>query len=503
MSKSFLLTLCGLFMCSLSVFAEESVALKNDRKEIPKEEAVSTLHSVKINNTDISYKATVGMQLLNDDKSNPKASLFYIAYTKEGVTDLRARPITFCFNGGPGSSSVWLHLGVFGPRRIDIDSEGKQAVQPYHLLDNPYSLLDVTDLVFIDPVSTGYSRAVDDAKPFHGVEGDIQSVADFIRLYVTRNLRWESPKFLAGESYGTTRAAGLAQELHDNQHLYIDGIILISSVLDFQTIKFSAGNDLPYVLFLPTYTATALYHNKLAPNLQQDKQKTLTEAEKFANNEYACALMQGDRLQGAERAGIIDKLAGFTGLSKEYIDRSNLRVHYARFAKELLQGERRTVGRFDSRIKGIESDWCNDTFDFDPSFESVIGVFAATLNNYVRAELNWKSDTEYKILSDVSPWDYGKTSSNQYLNVGEKLMDAMTKNTKLQVFVGTGYYDLATPYFATEYTFSHLGLDPSLRKHVVLKNYEGGHMMYLYHPSLVELKSDLVQFFKQSLQPKP
>ena len=375
-----------------------------------------------------------------------------------------------------------------------------EAKQPYHLIDNPYSLLDVTDLVFIDPVSTGYSKAIEDAKEFHSLDGDIQSVADFIRVYVTRNERWESPKFLAGESYGTTRAAGLAEELHDTNHLFLDGIILISCVLDFQTIKFASGNDLPYVLFLPSYTAAALYHNKLAPDLQQDKKKTLEEVEKFAYTTYAFALMQGDRLPEAQRNTVLDKLSRYTGLSKEYLNKVDLRVHILRFAKELLDEERRTVGRFDSRIKGIDYDLCADTVDFDPSFEMVYGVFTATFNNYVRAELNWKRDEEYKILNRVLTWDYGKSSANQYLNVGEKLRDVMSKNTALQVFVGTGYYDLATPYFATEYTFNHLGLDPSLRGHVHLRNYGGGHMLYLYHPSLVALKADLAQFIKGSLK---
>lgn len=476
---------------------------KNDsepKKEV-KEEVVTTNHTVNINGVEVAYKTTVGTQILRNEQGASKASIFYIAYTKENVDNKIARPVTFCFNGGPGSSSVWLHLGIFGPQRVNINDDGLSVNLPYHLVDNPSSILDVTDLVFIDPVSTGYSRPIpgEDAKQFHGVDEDIQSVAEFIRLYTTRNALWEVPKFIAGESYGTTRAAGLAQELHDNQHLYLDGVLLISTILNFQTINFSSGNDLPYILFLPSYTATAHYHNKLPPELQNDFGKTLKDAEAFAKNEYALALMQGDSLPPEKRSQIIDKLSRYTGLSKTYLDLANLRVSIFRFAQELLRNERRTVGRFDSRMKGISSDSCSDTFEFDPSFDLIMGLFTATFNNYVRADLNWKSDDEYKILANVRPWNYG-TATNQYLNVAEKLRDVMNKNPSLEVYVASGFNDLATPYFATEYTILHLALDPSLHKNVTLKNYEGGHMMYLKHATLLKMKEDIAAFFKQHLE---
>ena len=512
MHKHYFSTLFAAALLTSTLFSPLSAAIvaeptkdakelpKEPPKEAPKEEAVVTTHTVKIGGIDISYEAKVGTQLLNDDQSNPKASIFYTAYTKDGVTNKRDRPITFCFNGGPGSASVWLHLGILGPKRVDIDADGKKAKQPFQLLDNPYSLLDVTDLVFIDPVSTGFSRTVngEDAKQFHGVEKDIKSVAEFIRLYITRNERWESPKFLAGESYGTTRASGLAQELHDNHHLYLDGLMLISCVLNFQTIRFASGNDLPYALFLPTYTSTALYHHKLEADLQQDVAKTMTEVEAFAVGEYTHALMMGDNLDPNERSAVLDKLTRYTGISREYIDRANLRLNIFRFVKELLKDERRTVGRFDSRLKGIDADLCLDTFEFDPSYENIVGMFTATFNNYVRTDLNWKHDPEYKIIADVQPWDYGD-AKNQFLNVAENLRDTINKNTMLEVFVASGYSDLATPYFATEYTFSHMGLDPSLRGNITLETYEGGHMMYLNHPSLVKLKGDLSRFIRQRL----
>jgi carboxypeptidase C (cathepsin A) len=494
-----------IFHCSAALNANgaQESTVKSDpvvKKEVSKEESVISLHSVTIDGADIAYQTTVGTQLLTDTQGNAKASIFYVAYTKEDSGHIRNRPITFCFNGGPGSASVWLHLGVLGPKRVDMDEEGKIVKHPYQLVDNAYSILDITDLVFIDPVSTGFSRAVpgEDAKQFHGVEKDIQSVAEFIRLYITRNERWESPKFLAGESYGTTRASGLAQELHDNHHLYLDGLMLISSVLNFQTIHFASGNDLPYILFLPSYTATALYHHKLDSDLQEDEKKTLAEVENFACGEYAEALMHGDNLEQEKRDLVLNKLARYTGLSRDYIDRSNLRVPIFRFAKELLRSERRTVGRFDSRLQGIDSDLCDDVFAFDPSFQNIVGAFTATFNQYIRSDLKWKRDEEYTVIADVQPWDYG-LATNQFLDVGDKLCDVMSKNTMLEVFVASGYMDLATPYFATAYTFSHLGLDPSLRGHVTIQNYEGGHMMYLYHPSLVKLKADLSRFMKERL----
>jgi carboxypeptidase C (cathepsin A) len=469
---------------------------------VDQEEFVETQHEVMINGQALSYRAVAGNLLLEDDECQPKASLFFVSYTKEekeGAEKNRQRPITFCFNGGPGSSSVWLHLGVFGPKRVSLTDNG-DALAPYHLVDNEFSILDVTDLVFVDPVSTGYSHAIPttDAKKFHGVEEDIKTMADFIRLYITKYQRWESPKFIAGESYGTTRAAGLADYLHDNQFMYVNGIVLVSSVLNFQSIDFSVGNDLSYLLFLPSYTATAWYHGRLAPELQNNFDKTLKIARDFVINEYSQALFKGDLLTREERNRVIQQLAYLTGLSPEYIDRSNLRIDMMHFAKELLRQQQRTVGRFDSRFKGIDANGVGERFEYDPSAETVFGAFTATLNQYVKAELKWPHYARYKILSNVQPWDYG--TGNQYLNVAENLRSVMTKNPYLTVFVGNGYYDLATPFFATEYTFNHLGLNASLLNHVTMKYYPAGHMMYIHKPSLIQLKEDLANYYIQTLK---
>jgi len=469
-------------------------------KEAPKEEIVETRHTVTIDGAEIPYTATAGTILLKEEQGEAKASIFFIAYTKDDVQDVSARPITFSFNGGPGSSSVWLHLGVLGPRRVLMDEEGYALPPPYRLVDNAYSLLDVTDLVFIDPVSTGYSRAApgEEAKQFHEFEKDIQSVGEFIRLYATRFKRWPSPKFTIGESYGTTRAAGLAGFLQGRQGMYLNGIMLVSAILHFQSARFDPGNDLPYVLFLPTYAATAWYHRRLEPALQEDLRRTLDQVEAFARGEYAAALFRGAALSKEERAQIARKLARYTGLSAGYVERTDLRIDICRFVKELLRDERRTVGRLDSRFTGIDRDAAGEKFEFDPSYAAIQGAYTATLNDYVRTDLGFESDLPYEILTGLHEhWDYGKYQ-NQYVNVAETLRAAMAQNPFLKVFVANGYYDLATPYFATRYTFHHLGLDPGLQENVSMGYYEAGHMMYIHRPSLERLKKDLAQFIRSA-----
>lgn len=482
---------------TLALFAEappENAKLEKEqfKKEFLKEETSETANTININGVDISYKATTGMIHLKDEQGIIKASIFYVYYAKDGESDHSKRPITFCFNGGPGSSSVWLHMGVFGPKRVLLKDE-EYNPPPYQIVNNEYSILDLTDLVFIDPVSTGYSRAApgEDPKQFHGFSEDIQAIADFIRLFITRENRWDSPKFLAGESYGTTRAAGLALNLHNEHKIYLNGLILLSTVLNFLTFNDSqGGNDLPYILALPSYTATAWYHKKLSDSQQKDFYKTLKEAKEFASNEFALALLKGESLKREEMEAVVSKLSRFTGLSPSYIQRSNLRIPISCFTKELLRNEKRTLGRFDSRIKGIDIDENAYCSEYDPSFDAIFGAFTAAFNQYARTDLLWKTDVEYKALAKVVPWNYGK-SNYQCLNVSDDLKEVMTKNPSIRVFVAAGYFDLATPFFAAEYTFNHLGLDPSLKDHIKMNHYEGGHMMYLNHPSLVKLKADL------------
>jgi len=472
----------------------------------PQDQLSITQHSITIDQKEIHYTVTAGTIVLKEEQEKgsksygekAKASVFFVAYTLDNTGDTAKRPITFSFNGGPGSSSVWLHLGVLGPRCVETDQQGNLLQPPYRLIENQYSVLDQTDLVFIDPISTGFSRVVqgEEAKQFHGFKKDIESIGDFIRLYTTRYQRWTSPKFLIGESYGTTRAAGLSGYLQERHGLYLNGIMLISSVLDFQTIRFMNGNDLPYILYLPSFTATAWYHNLLDAELQVDFHQTLKEVEAFAVGEYTLALMKGKDLPEDERQEITRKLVRYTGLPIDYIERADLRVSIMRFCKELLRAQGKTVGRFDSRFTGLDRDSVGERFEYDPSYTNILGPYTATLNDYLRSQLKFESDLAYEILTDrVHPWNYD-THQNQYVNVTDTLRKAMTTNPYLKVFVASGYYDLATPYMATQYTFNHLGLDKSLQQNVSMSFYEAGHMMYVHQQSLIQLKKDLSCFIQ-------
>ncbi|MEA3338086.1 MAG: peptidase S10 [Chloroflexota bacterium] len=484
--------------------------------KLPEDNLVTTRHEITIDGTPIPYTVTTGTIVLreetdkkdNDDKRNeadgeqPKASLFFVAYTRDDVDAKEKRPITFSFNGGPGSSSVWLHLGVLGPKRVLMDDEGWPLPPPYRLVENECSVLDVTDLVFIDPISTGFSRPVpgEEAKQFHNFTRDIESVGDFIRLYTTRYKRWSSPKFLAGESYGTTRAAGLSGYLQERHGMYLNGIMLVSSVLDFQTIRFTPGNDMPFLLYLPVYAATAWYHKRLPDDLQQlELQSLLNQVETYAMTSYALALLKGDALSRDERQEVVQTLARYTGLSEDYVDRTDLRIDIQRFTKELLRDQRRTVGRIDSRYTGIDRDAAGEHFEVDPSMSATSGPYTATFNDYVRDELQYESDLPYEILARLyQTWSY-KEFEGKFVYVAETLRKAMTANPSLKVHVTNGYYDLATPYFATEYTFNHLGLDESLRDNVNMSYYEAGHMMYVRKRSLVKMKEELASFVEDAI----
>ena len=464
-----------------------------------------TEHEVTIAGKTIKYRATAGYLVLKTEKGDPRANLFFVAYTKLDESDPAKRPLTFSFNGGPGSSSVWLHLGALGPKRVVMTDKGESLPPPYKWVDNEYSWLDQTDLVFIDPVSTGYSRAAKDVdtKQFHGFTGDIESVGEFIRLWTTRNQRWASPKFLVGESYGTTRAAGLSDYLQTKYDLYLNGIMLVSSIMNFQTARFAPGNDLPYQLFLPTYTAAAWYHGKLKGDLAKDLPKALARAEQFVMKDYSLALMQGDALPAAERTRIAKELVALTGLTEDYVLKQNLRINIFGFVTELKKDENRNVGRLDSRITGIADNAGGRGADggfFDPSMEAILGGYTSAMNDYARRELKYENDLSYEILTGrVQPWSYANVE-NEYLNVAETLKRAMTKNTFLKLWIANGYYDLATPYFATDYTVKHMGLDPAVRGNVTLTYYEAGHMMYIHMDSLKKLRADYLNYMDATLK---
>jgi len=442
------------------------------------------------------------------DKDEPKqkAKVFFIAYTRtDAGDDPTKRPITFSFNGGPGSASVWLHLGALGPRRTELTERGEAPLPPYHLVDNEATWLDATDLVFIDPVSTGYSRSVtgEDPKQFHGFKEDLASVGDFIRVYTSRNARWASPKFIIGESYGTTRAAGLSDYLQERYGFYVNGIILVSSILDFSTARFAPGNDRPYPLFLPTYTAAAWYHKKLPQDLQSKPlTDVLRESEDFASNQYLLALNRGDQLDDNQRKELANNLARFTGLPADTIAQWNFRIPARRFFFDLLKDKNRSIGRYDARFTGIRYEPGTEEYDFDPSYEAVLGPYCAMMNDYVRRELKFESDLPYEMIADVRPWNFANVAQNQYLDVADDLRKAMSRNPYLKLWVCCGYYDLATPYYAAENVLHGMQLDPSIRDNLRLTFYEAGHMIYINHPSLLQFRKDAAAFMQDALKPR-
>lgn len=460
--------------------------------------STTTGHAIQIDGQAVRYSATAGTLPIRNAAGKPVASMFFVAYTRDGE-DPRTRPIAFLYNGGPGSATIWLHLGSFGPKHVQLAPEGFQPAPPFRLTDNPNSLLDVSDLVFVDAVDTGYSRTApgEDAKQFHGVRADIRAFGEFIRTYLSRFDRWSSPKYLIGESYGTMRSAGLAGELQQQHGIELNGIVLVSSVLDYLTKGYASGNDLPYVIFLPTYTVTAWYHKKLPPDLQADFAKAVQEARTFATGEYLLALQKGNRIGDAEKATIVQKLARLTGLSAEYIERSNLRVSDTRFRTELLRAERRTVGRLDGRFTGIDADAAGERQEYDPSNDAIKGAFTATFNDYVRRELKFETELAYPTSGNVRPWSYDDFE-NRYLNLADTLRGAMARNPFLKVFVANGYYDFATPFGGTEHTVSHIGFEPTYKERIELAYYDAGHMMYIRPSEQKKMKADLARFIRDT-----
>lgn len=469
-------------------------------KPLVEEKPIVTRHEIHANGKTLSYTATAGMMPIKSATGEIEANLFYVSYVLDGTTDYSKRPLMVAFNGGPGSASVWLHMGCIGPKRVKMMDDGALPAAPYHLVDNDNTWLDQTDLVFVDPVGTGYSRAANQTlqHKFNGLEGDVQSVGEFIRLFLTRNERWASPLFLAGESYGTTRAAALSGYLVD-QGVAFNGVILLSTVLNFETILFTRGNDLPYMLYLPSYAATAFYHKKLAPELQKSLEVTLKEAERLAVGAYNEALAKGDQLTDADYKAIVAKVARLTGVDQKYVDDSNLRMELMHYLRELLRDQKMMAGRLDSRLIGPAPLNTSETEEFDPSMTAIRPPYTAMFNQYARTELGYKTDMTYYVLGGgILGWDYGEQNKNRYVDVSDSLRSAFAKNPHMKVFVGCGYYDMATPYFAAEYTFSHMGLHPSVRKNVIFEYYNAGHMFYIDVPSHKKLKGDITQFIKSA-----
>src|SRR6218665_1470711 len=485
----------------------------------PVERLVTTEHRLALGKKTLDYSATCGTLLLRetgaaagaDGKSpnaetyraeQPRASVFFVAYTLKPGRKAGAaaqRPLAFVFNGGPGSSSVWLHLGLLGPQRVPTDEIGRCGAPPYDLTDNEFTLLAEADLVFIDPVGTGLSRPAEGEKAteYHDYQRDLDAIGEFIRLYLTRHGRWASPKYLIGESYGTTRAVGLARHLQEKHDIQLNGLVLVSLAIDFQTLSFDHGNELAYPLHLPSFAAAAWYHRALKPALQKRPLKAvLAEAEAFASGDYTLALMQGSRLPADSRRRIAEQLADYSGLSVAYLLRCDLRPTEFRFFKELLRERGQTVGRLDSRFLGLDRDDAGEHAEGDAGMNNLIGAYAVGINRLLRETLKFETDTPYLVHAPLwKTWSW-KGFENRYVNVGDSLRRAMHANPDLRVYVASGYYDLATPYAAGDYSLSHLGLREPLQTRIAVSYFEAGHMMYIHPPSLARMAAELKAFVR-------
>jgi carboxypeptidase C (cathepsin A) len=460
------------------------------RGPAPEERSSVTHHQGRVGGQQISYTATAGTYVIKSDDGTPKASFFYVGYVKDDVPDVSKRPISWVYNGGPGSGSLFTHMGL-GPKRISLTDDGHGMTAPYSVVENEDSFLDASDLVFVDAISTGYSRPVPGENPsqFYGVVQDATYFADFIYQYLTRNERWASPKFLIGESYGTTRSAQLSNVLQHRHQIYLNGVALVSSV-GFG----NWGGDDRTKFFLPTFVTSAWYHHLLPPDLQKlTIEQVAQQARDFAHGEYAAALEKGDQLSPAEYQKIVKDLARFTGLTPKYIEQANLRISPQRWFKELERDKRRTVGRLDSRFEGMDVDAAGERYEYDSSEASYEGAYAAMFQDYVRRDLKWNTEGYYTISANVRPWDNGQPGS-----VAEALRSAMTEQTHLKVLVVCGYYDLATPFNGIEQTVSHMNLEPSVRKNVSFTYYEAGHMMYIDKKAREKLHKDVDDFINSS-----
>jgi carboxypeptidase C (cathepsin A) len=501
MPRLTVLSFCWFLACTALVVADDDAKSKSDdakkttKPADEKPESGAYRGKVTINGEEIEFRGRVTAMTIARNESDKEATVYYTEYLRTGVEDKAARPITFCFNGGPGSASLWLHIGGLSPRRIDLQPDELNP-NAWELLPNEWSIIDQTDLVFIDPVSTGFSRPEkkDEKGEFHGYANDIESVAEFIRAWTAANGRWSSPQYILGESYGGIRGAALAGHLRSEHNYSIEGIIFVSPVIDFQTIRFAESNDLPYIVFLPSYTATAYHHGKIDAAKYPTLDDALAAAEKFALGDYATALLQGDRLPKKQRRQIVAKLSEFTGLSAEYLEQADLRVSMSRFGKELLREEGRIIGRFDGRFSSPGWDGTNSSTEFDPSSSFIGGYFVEAIQQYYFDSFRLRKSLPYAASGDVQPWDYSRFEG-RFANASDALRETMTQQPNMRVLFCLGRTDLATPYLGSLHTISHLDVAPAIRKNIQTTFYDAGHMMYLRKSEQEKLKQDLDAFY--------
>ena len=496
-ARLFHLFVMGVFLSSsITALADDAKSdSTKDDVEIVEPESGEYDGEVTIGGETVPYHARVTAMTIARNESDKQATVYYTEYVRTDVKNLSRRPVTFCFNGGPGSASLWLHLGGISPRRISLLPNELQPKR-WELKPNKWSIIDQTDLVFIDPVSTGYSRP-DEKKEkgeFHGYQNDIESVSEFIRLWTAENGRWASPQYILGESYGGIRGAAVANFLRDEYRYAVEGLVFVSPVIDFQTIRFAESNDLPYILFLPSYTATAWHHGRIDEKKYRSLTDALQAAEKFALGDYATALLQGDRISKKQRKQTISKLAELTGLSPGYIDQADLRVSMSRFGKELLREKRRIIGRFDGRFSSPGWDGTDSRYEFDASGSFISGPFTEAIQQYYFDEFGLRKSLRYAPSGNVHPWDYSRFEG-RFANAADDLRETMVQQPNMRVLFCLGYTDLATPYMGALHTISHLDLPAAVRKNIETAYYDAGHMMYIRQSEQVRFKADLDRFY--------